>query len=415
MSYLEDGFENVHYWNPLVGCTTCSPGCEHCFALGTVNMLAGKPGLSRYRSCIRRTKARLQWSGRILFLEDRLAIPARRRRPTFWYTCSLSDLFHPAVSQRQITRVLDVMAATTQHRFQVITKRIERAVELNSTMRWPRNLVLGVSVENADWLSRMDALKGIRVRTKFVCFEPLLESLPGADLAGIDGVVVGGEYGPGYRPMDLDWVRAIRDTCQKTGVPFFFSHRGGASKRRSGRKLDGRTWTELPHGLWDTTDETNEVNAIPRVPGSYVLVLALAEARRIRVGALGLLDFHPGTYIYCGSAHGPGGLGARIARHCRRRKAKRWHIDFLRAHMRLVGALWVACPDRNREHEMAHVLGEEYEPYVPGLGATDCRCPTHVFCSSDAPADVLSRLRKLLRPGVRPSIETESRDAPLSP
>ena len=136
-------------------------------------------------------------------------------------------------------------------------------------------------------------------------------------------------------------------------------------------------------------------------PGSYVLVLALANSRRIRVGAHGLLEFQPGTYLYVGSAHGPGGLRARIARHCRRVKTKRWHIDFVRAHMCLVGVLWVPCTDRNREHEMARTLTEEYEPYVPGLGASDCRCRTHLFYSPDAPEGVLLRLQTLLEPGVQ--------------
>lgn len=202
----------------------------------------------------------LKWSGKILFLEDRLGVPARRRTPTFYYTCSLSDLFHEHVSVRRIGRVFEAMSNAPHHRFQVITKRIDRAPSISPDLAWPDNILLGVSVENQDYLHRLDSLRRIPARLKFACFEPLLEPITQMDLTGLDGVVVGGEFGRKWRSPDLSWVRSIRDVCQANAIPFYFSQHGGRGKRRTGRQLDGREWTDLPIGLWPNSAELESVS-----------------------------------------------------------------------------------------------------------------------------------------------------------
>jgi protein gp37 len=158
----------------------------------------------------------------------------------------MSDLFHEEVPVDFILRVFEVMRATSQHTFQVLTKRSTRLRDLSPILTWPHNVWLGVSVENADYIYRIQQLKETGARVKFVSFEPLLGLIPSIDLDGIDWVIVGGESGPQARPMDRFWVEAIRDQCLAAGVPFFFKQWGGRNKKRTGRLLDGRTWDQMP-------------------------------------------------------------------------------------------------------------------------------------------------------------------------
>ena len=159
---------------------------------------------------------------------------------------SMSDLFHEDVPLPFIQRVFEVMNACPQHTFQVLTKRPHIAAQFSPHLRWTPNTWMGTSVENAAVLSRVRELRGTGAAIKFLSVEPLLGPIPRLPLGCVDWVIVGGESGPGARPMEADWVRAIRDRCVSRGVPFFFKQWGGVNKKASGRLLEGRTWDELP-------------------------------------------------------------------------------------------------------------------------------------------------------------------------
>ena len=158
----------------------------------------------------------------------------------------MSDLFHKDVPFDFISRIFDVMHRTPRHRFQILTKRSGRLEQLSSKLVWPENAWMGVTVENADYISRMDDLRQTGAAVKFVSFEPLLGPIPGIDLEGIDWVIVGGESGPKARPMKPQWATAIRDQCLAANVPFFFKQWGGVNKKKAGRILDDRTWDQVP-------------------------------------------------------------------------------------------------------------------------------------------------------------------------
>jgi protein gp37 len=145
-----------------------------------------------------------------------------------------------------IQQVFQVMRAAPQHCFQVLTKRAERLAELAPRLTWSDNIWQGVTVESADYLHRLDSLRQVPSKLRFLSLEPLLGPLPGLDLTGIDWVIVGGESGPGARPLDEDWVLEIRDRCLRAEVPFFFKQWGGTNKKKAGRELQGRLWSQLP-------------------------------------------------------------------------------------------------------------------------------------------------------------------------
>ena len=159
---------------------------------------------------------------------------------------SMSDLFHEDVPFSFIESVMATIRSADQHVFQILTKRAERLREFERAHEWPGNLILGVTVENADTADRIDFLRSTRARTKFISFEPLIASVGSPDLQGIDWVIVGGESGPGARPMELEWVREIKSRSRDLGIPFFFKQWGGFLKKRNGRILEGRTWDERP-------------------------------------------------------------------------------------------------------------------------------------------------------------------------
>jgi protein gp37 len=178
--------------------------------------------------------------------EDVLAEPAKWRRPSVVFVNSMSDLFHEAVPTDFIRRVFDVMHSHPQHTFQILTKREARLRELSSVLRWGGHMWQGVSVENAEHVGRVDALRRIDAREKFVSFEPLLGDVGLVDLTGIQWAIVGGESGPGARPMDEKWVLSLKEQCEAQGVLFYFKQWGGVSKKRRGRILMGSTWEDMP-------------------------------------------------------------------------------------------------------------------------------------------------------------------------
>ena len=157
-----------------------------------------------------------------------------------------SDLFHKAVPEEFILKAFDVMRRANWHTFQILTKRSDRLLELSAKLPWKPHIWMGVSVETRKYLSRVDDLRKSGATVKFLSLEPLLGPLPGLNLEGIDWVIVGGESGPGARPMESAWVLEIRDRCMAARVPFFFKQWGGTRKKKAGRELDGRTWDDMP-------------------------------------------------------------------------------------------------------------------------------------------------------------------------
>ncbi len=221
-------------WNPVTGCTKISDGCRFCYA----------ERMSKRLRAMEVEKYREGFS--VVVHEATLGEPLTWRRPRLVFVNSMSDLFHEAVPSAFIEAVFDVMNRTPQHTFQVLTKRPGRVALLNEKLRWTPNIWLGTSIESKRWIGRLAQLKETNAHTKFLSLEPLLGPLPGIRLQEIDWVIVGGESGPGARPMEADWVRDIRDNCLENDVPFFFKQWGGVFKKKMGRTLDNRTWDQMP-------------------------------------------------------------------------------------------------------------------------------------------------------------------------
>jgi protein gp37 len=221
-------------WNPVTGCTKISLGCLNCYAERMSRRLRAM-GQPNYRNGFT-----------VTLHPHMLELPLRWRRPRMIFVNSMSDLFHKDVPLGFIEQVFDVMQRAPQHCFQVLTKRSERLAELSLKLSWPDNVWMGVTVETEGYRFRIEHLKQTRAAVKFVSFEPLLSPVPDIDLAAIDWVIVGGESGPGARPMRAEWVTDIRDRCLATPVPFFFKQWGGINKKAQGRTLERRTWNEIP-------------------------------------------------------------------------------------------------------------------------------------------------------------------------
>ncbi len=175
--------------------------------------------------------------------------PLRWKKPQVIFVNSMSDLFHKDVGLDYILQVFDVMRKANWHRFQVLTKRADRLEEVSPFLDWPKNVWMGVSVENQDYIHRVEHLRKTNASIKFLSLEPLIEPINDLDLTGISWVIVGGESGPGARRMEEAWVIKLRDQCQREGVPFFFKQWGGVIKKKHGRMLEGRTWDELPEAI----------------------------------------------------------------------------------------------------------------------------------------------------------------------
>ena len=221
-------------WNPVTGCTKISHGCRHCYAERMSKRLQAM-GLEKYRRGFS-----------VATHPETLGEPLTWRKPRIVFVNSMSDLFHDAVPAKFIESVFEVMNQASQHTFQILTKRPTRVVRLDKWLRWTSNIWLGTSIESERWIGRLAALSETGAQTKFLSLEPLLGPLSNLDLHGVDWVIVGGESGPGARPMQEDWVREIRDNCVNHEVPFFFKQWGGVFKKRKGRKLDDRIWNQMP-------------------------------------------------------------------------------------------------------------------------------------------------------------------------
>lgn len=221
-------------WNPVTGCTKISPGCKYCYAERLSKRLKAM-GQANYRNGFKLT---LQ--------PQMLELPLRWKSPKRIFVNSMSDLFHQDVPTDYIKRVFDVMGRAHWHQYQVLTKRSDRVFELSRELDWAAQIWMGVSVETDKYTYRIDDLRKTAAHVKFLSLEPLLGPLRKLNLRGIDWAIVGGESGPGARPIDPEWVTEIRDQCLTAGVPFFFKQWGGVQKSKTGRRLEGRTWDEMP-------------------------------------------------------------------------------------------------------------------------------------------------------------------------
>jgi protein gp37 len=230
-------------WNPTTGCDRVSAGCDHCYALTLAKRLKAM-GSAKYQ-----TDGDPRTSGPgfgVSVHEDSLATPFQWRQPRVVFVNSMSDLFHAKVPTGFVHRVFEVMAATPRHTYQVLTKRALRLSRLASRLPWPANVWMGVSVEDASQLDRVEHLRMVPAAVRFVSAEPLLGPLDELGLTGIDWLIAGGESGSNARPMHPAWVRDLRERCLAEGVPFFFKQWGGRTPKAGGRILDGRTWDEMP-------------------------------------------------------------------------------------------------------------------------------------------------------------------------
>jgi len=221
-------------WNPVRGCTKISPGCKPCYAERFAERFRGVPGHPFEQGFDMR------------LVPHKLSDPLGWKSPKRIFVNSMSDLFHDDVPLEYIQQVFEVMNRADWHQFQVLTKRAERVHELSGHLKWAAHIWMGVSVESAKYLDRIDHLRKTGAHVKFLSLEPLLGPLPEMNLRGIDWAIVGGESGPGARPMNEEWVTDIRDQCLTAGVAFFFKQWGGVFKKKTGRELEGRTWNEMP-------------------------------------------------------------------------------------------------------------------------------------------------------------------------
>lgn len=256
-------------WNPVTGCAKVSPGCAHCYAETLAERFRGVAGHPYEQGFDLRL-----W-------HDRLTLPLRWRRPRLIFVNSMSDLFHPLVPDDFIEQVFDVMAQASQHRFQVLTKRHERLAEIAPRLHWPSNVWMGVSIENRRFVHRADYLRAVPAVTRFISAEPLLGPLDGLALDDIHWLIVGGESGPGARPMHPTWARRLRDQCREHGVAFFFKQWGAHIPEEQLDEPGERALTVI-----DIKGRSRAVGPTPAPPGAQ-----LARLRRVGKGRAGrLLD-----------------------------------------------------------------------------------------------------------------------------
>lgn len=221
-------------WNPTTGCSKISTGCKFCYAEIMSKRLKAM-GVEKYKD-----------NFKVRTHDEALKIPYTWKHSKVVFVNSMSDLFHKEIPLEFIQKVFKVMNDNPQHVFQVLTKRAERLLELHTELKWTHNIWMGVSVENAKEKHRIDDLRKINARVKFLSLEPLLAHLGEIDLENIDWVIVGGESGHKPRPMDADWVLDIQEQCKEKSVAFFFKQWGGKNKKANGRILNGRTYDEMP-------------------------------------------------------------------------------------------------------------------------------------------------------------------------
>ena len=233
-------------WNPTTGCNKVSQGCKFCYAEIMARRLKAM-GLEKYRTGFE-----------LALHEDALKIPYTWKQPKFVFVNSMSDLFHKDIPIGFIKRVFNVMNDNPQHVFQVLTKRAGILLKYHKQLNWTHNIWMGVSVENEENLDRIDLLRKTGARVKFLSCEPLIGPLPNLNLKKIDWVIVGGESGRRPRPMNPEWVYDIHKICLDANVPFFFKQWGGTNKKKTGRILKGKVYSEMPEGKYVDEEYVND-------------------------------------------------------------------------------------------------------------------------------------------------------------
>ncbi len=223
-------------WNPVTGCSKVSQGCKHCYAERMAHRLQAMGNL------------RYQRGFAVTLHEDLVDAPLRWKRPRLVFVNSMSDLFHDAVPLAFIQRIFATMRNAPQHIFQILTKRSARLLEVAKDLPWPENVWMGVSVENAQAAFRAHDLQHVPAHVRFLSCEPLIGPLDTLPLGEIHWVIVGGESGPGARPIHPAWVESLLGQCRSAGIPFFFKQWGGARKKPNDHLLHGQAYTEFPSG-----------------------------------------------------------------------------------------------------------------------------------------------------------------------
>jgi protein gp37 len=221
-------------WNPMTGCTKISLGCKNCYAERMAKRLQAI-GQTKYKNGFKLT-----------LHPNMLNVPLTWKKPQMIFVNSMSDIFHEDAPTDFIKSIFDMMAEAHWHIFQVLTKRSERLLEIADDLKWKSNIWMGVTVESAEYVYRIEHLRQSPAKVKLLSLEPLLGPLPELNLDGINWVIVGGESGPKARIMRKEWVSDIKDQCERANISFFFKQWGGTNKKKSGRLLEGRTWDEMP-------------------------------------------------------------------------------------------------------------------------------------------------------------------------
>ena len=222
-------------WNPITGCDRISNGCDHCYAERMAARLQAM-GSSRYRNGFDLT-----------IHEDLFDAPLRWKQPRVIFVNSMSDLFHESIPPAAVMKIFATMNKALWHTFQILTKRPMHTLSLLDSLVWTPNIWMGVSVESYRCAHRIEALRRIPADIRFVSFEPLLSAIPAnTSLERIQWAIIGGESGPGARPMKPEWATELRKLCRQHGTAFFFKQWGGVNKKAAGRMLEGRTWDEMP-------------------------------------------------------------------------------------------------------------------------------------------------------------------------
>lgn len=244
-------------WNPVAGCSLASAGCKNCYAMQMAKRLESM-GIEKYKGLTQQHGKRVTWNGVIKEDLDSLDIPRKWKKPRKIFVNSMSDLFHPDVSEKFILQVWQVMRDTPRHNYQILTKRPERMMQIlrDKIPDILPNVWLGTSVESEDVSHRIDELRLVRASIRFISFEPLIGFVGKVDLSGIHWAIVGGESGNGARPISEEWIDQIFEQCIKYDTAFFFKQWGawGAdnqkrSKKANGRQYRGTTWNEMPNIL----------------------------------------------------------------------------------------------------------------------------------------------------------------------
>lgn len=221
-------------WNPVTGCTKISEGCKNCYAFTLANRLK-LMGNAKYLNGFD-----------ITLHESCLEDPLKWKKPSLVFVNSMSDLFHEAIPYEFIIKVFEVMNRAQRHTFQVLTKRAERLAEVAKNLNWTPNIWQGVTVESNVYKNRIDYLRKVPAKVRFISFEPLISEIKSVDLSNIDWAIVGGESGFKAREMRQEWVLTLKEECENQKVLFYFKQWGGVNKKKSGRLLLGKTWDSKP-------------------------------------------------------------------------------------------------------------------------------------------------------------------------